>query len=155
MPKKSKKKTGKKNSKKAAVKKAVRKKATRKAPSRTGKKKSTGRSSKAPGRKRPVGTTLRTPDICTENFPGKNNDPVEFQNIPQGTTVYLYQTDTNDYYPFTPYETDTNGLRYTEIEAGDVVTITVPAVNQTYPYLVNGDANCPDDDPGHSVTVGN
>jgi hypothetical protein len=153
MPKKTKRKASKKSTKKAAVKKTAKKKTTKKAPTRAAKKKSTGRSARAMSGKTPVGTTLRTPDICTGNFSGKNSDPVEFQNIPQNTTVTLYQVNSSDYYPFSPYETDDNGLRYTEIESSDQVTIVVPALNQTYYYLVEGDANCPNDDPGHSVTV--
>jgi hypothetical protein len=154
MPKKSKKKTGKKSTKKVAAKKTAKKKAPKKASSRPAKKKSTGRSTQTVSRKIPAATTLRTPDICTGNFSGDNNDPVEFQNIPANATVTLYQVNSSDYYPFSPYETDSNGLRYTDIESGDTVTIVVPAINQIYYYLVEGDANCPTEDPGHSVTVG-
>lgn len=153
MPKKSKKKAGKKSTKKGAVKKAAKKKTTKKAASRIATKKSTARSARATSSKTPVGTTLRTPDICTGNFSGNNNDPVEFQSIPQNTTVTLYQVNSSDVYPFSPFEKDGNGLKYTEVEAGDTVTIVVPAVNQTYYYLVEGDANCPNENPGHSVTV--
>ena len=157
MPKKIKKKAGKKSTKKAAVKKVVKKKTAKKktakkAVSPKATKKPMGRSSRATSGKPLLGTTLRTPGICSDNFAGKNNDPVEFQNIPQDTTVTLYQI-SGDTYPFSPYQTDPSGLKYTEIVSGDQVTITVPALNETYYYEVQGDANCPQDNPEHSVTV--
>jgi hypothetical protein len=151
MPKKGKKKASKKRSK-GAVKKSAKKKATKKATSRPATKKSKGRSARATSAKTTLGTTLRTPDICTANFPANNKDPVKFQNIPENTTVTLYQI-SGDTYPFSPYETDSNGLRYTELQTGDQVTVVVPDLNQTYPYDVEGDANCPPDNPDHSVTV--
>jgi hypothetical protein len=155
MPKKTKKKAANKRTKKAAVKKTAKKKTTkkamRKAPSRN-KKRSTGGSARTVSTK-PIGSELQTPDICTGSFTASNDDGVEFQNIPAGTTVTLYQKSATDYYPFTPYLTDGDGLRYTEIAAGDELTIVVPTLNKTYYYRVEGDANCPSDAPGHSVTV--
>lgn len=154
MPKKSKKKPGKKSTKKAVVKKVVKKTVKKKSAKKAARrpKKKSAISTRPARATSPVGNTLRTPVICASNFSGKNNDPVDFQNIPQNTTVTLYQI-SGDTYPFSPYQTDINGLRYTEIQSGDQVTIVVPAINQTYYYEVEGDANCPENNPGHSVTV--
>jgi len=157
MPKKTKKKAAKKRSKKAAAKKAavkktaVKKTAKKKPISRNTKKNSTGTSTRVASPKTVGG--CEEPDICTGSFTAENNDCVEFQNIPQNTTVTLYQVSSTSYYPFTPYETDSDGLRYSEIQAGDELTIVVPTLNKTYYYKVEGDANCPNDAPGHSVTV--
>lgn len=150
MPKKSKKKAGKKSAKRTTVKKAARKKATKKAAPRRAKKKSASRSTAASGGRPKLGDELLTPSICVGNFLAHNQDVVQFSGI--SSTVTLSQVDAEDYYPFTPYETDGNGLRYTaDLASGDELTIVVPTLNQKYYYNVSID--CGNDDPGHSVTV--
>lgn len=98
--------------------------------------------------------TLRTPDICVENFSADHNDTVEFQNIPAaGVTI----TQVSGYnYPFSPVTgTNANGLKYTDVTAGEELVIVAAAINQTYPYTVSCSCPSPKDDPSHSVTVDN
>lgn len=154
MPKKSKRKVGKKSTKKTPVKKTAKKKAAkkktaRKAVSRPAKKKSAPKSVGAV-RRTPKGTpTLRTPQICVDNFSANNGDPVEFQSIPD-IGVRITQVSGNTY-PFLPVTGTYNGLSYTDVAQDGEVTVSASPSTDPYPYTVNCD--CGPDNPGHSVTV--
>jgi hypothetical protein len=91
-----------------------------------------------------------TQPICVQNFPASNNSQVCFTGIPGGGCT-LSQIP-GDIYPFSPVTgTNSQGLKYTNLtQTNNCVTVTVPAINQTYPYSVSV---CPGHDPTHSVTV--
>ena len=92
--------------------------------------------------------------ICTESFTISNNSQVCFTGIgPDGCTLSQIS---GDVYPFSPVTGTENGLDYTDLTSTDnVVTVTVPAVNQPYPYNVSCCDGGSIDTPGHSVTVTN
>jgi hypothetical protein len=89
-----------------------------------------------------------TPNICSD-FTGDNGHQVQFQGIPAGGCT-LGQNGPNYVFPFSPNLTGGNGLKYTNLQPGDITTISVPALNQQYKYLVNC---CPPDQGVHTVTV--
>ncbi|HEY1659598.1 MAG TPA: hypothetical protein VGG14_14685 [Candidatus Sulfotelmatobacter sp.] len=155
MPKKSKKKAGKKSTKKAAVKKTAKRKVTKKAASRPAKKKPAARSAvRTAGPK--GGPTLRQPGICAQTFNANNQDPVQFQNIPSGTTVTLIQgLPTAQYpYPFSPVTgTDNQGRKYTNLTTGGQVTVATTNLQQQTFYYDVSNAGCTNEAPGHSVVV--
>jgi hypothetical protein len=93
--------------------------------------------------------TVRSPDICVDNFSANNNDTVSFKNIP-AAGVTLTQISGNTF-PFVKTGTNSNGLLYTNVAQGGSATIAVPAINQTYPYAVS--CTCPGLSGNHSVTV--
>jgi hypothetical protein len=90
-----------------------------------------------------------SPDICATTFTASNGDHVCFQNIPTaGVTITQISGDT---YPFVPTGTNSQGLKYTTVATGGYATVSVPTLNQKYPYDVS--CSCPPDEGNHSVTV--
>jgi hypothetical protein len=88
--------------------------------------------------------------ICVQNFSIANLGQVCFTGIPaSGCTVSQISGST---YPFAPVTGTSNGLKFTSLtQSNNQVTVTVPAINNTYPYEVSC---CTGPlDPGHSVTV--
>jgi hypothetical protein len=104
---------------------------------------------KQPPKKHKRALTNYQPGIC-QDFPATNLGVVYFQNIPtDGCT--LTQVNANSYFPFSPYSTNANGLRYTTLDPGDSTTIVVPDLNGTkYNYIVSC---CPLQEATHTVTV--
>lgn len=88
------------------------------------------------------------PDICSENFSVSQSGCVQFQDLCADEVTI---TQSGSAFPFSPYSTNIHGQKCAIISAGDWLTITVPAVNQTYPYTVS--CTCGGEAPGHSVTV--
>jgi hypothetical protein len=88
--------------------------------------------------------------ICVDNFSTANLGQVCFTGIPAGGCTISQISGTT--YPFTPVTGTANGLKYTDLtQTNNQVTVTVPAINSTYPYNVSC---CTGPlDPGHSVTV--
>jgi hypothetical protein len=66
-------------------------------------------------------------------------------------SVTITQVSGNSF-PFTPVTGNQSGLSYSTIVTGDSLTISVPTLNQTYPYNVS--CSCGPMNPAHSVTVG-
>ena len=95
--------------------------------------------------------TPRSPNICASNFSANNGDPVTFTALPT-PTVTVSQKSLTDIFPFSPVTGSSNGLSYTVVTSQDTLTVSVPAINQTYSYKVS--CSCPGDEGSHSVTVG-
>jgi hypothetical protein len=148
-------------------KKAARRAATsatkkvKKAPAGKPKKKKTGaakKGSKAPAiaaksiasRKGKRTADCTSVAICVDNFSIANLGNVCFTGIPAAGCTLSQISGTT--YPFTPVTGTANGLKYTALTpTNNEVTVTVPAINSTYPYNVSC---CTGPlDPGHSVTV--
>jgi hypothetical protein len=88
--------------------------------------------------------------ICVDNFEAANLGQVCFTGIPSAGCTLSQIAGTT--YPFTPVSGTANGLKFTNLtQSNNEVTVTVPAINSTYPYNVSC---CTGPlDPGHSVTV--
>jgi hypothetical protein len=145
----------KKAKKKAAKKKAAKKPPVKKQPAKKRPPKKQPPKKQPPKKQPPKKPTTKgpaatfTPGIC-EDFTGSNLGTVCFKNIPAAGCT-LTQVDSTKTYPFTPVTgQNANGLDYTDVAQGGCVTITVPAINKTYYYLVSV---CPLDEAQHSVTV--
>jgi len=78
--------------------------------------------------------TNSTPGICTD-FTASNNSQVCFQNIPVGGCTLTQVS--GDTFPFSPYSTNANGLRYITLQPGGCTTIVVAAINEEYSYTVS------------------
>jgi len=88
------------------------------------------------------------PDVCAQNFTASNGQCVNFQNLP---SLQCTISQEGDVFPFAPYSTDPSGNKYATITASSWLTVSVPAINESYPYAVDccgGLLN-----PAHSVTV--
>ncbi|MFZ0774114.1 MAG: hypothetical protein WCA49_13375 [Candidatus Sulfotelmatobacter sp.] len=91
--------------------------------------------------------TALTPNICND-FCAANSSQVKFQGIPStGCTI----TQASATYPFSPVTgQNANGQDYTDLSAGDTVTIVVTNLNQAYSYTVSC---CDTAQATHSVVV--
>ncbi|MFZ0417772.1 MAG: hypothetical protein WAM04_06690 [Candidatus Sulfotelmatobacter sp.] len=105
---------------------------------------------KNPPKKLPTTITCdESPDICISTFTASNGDHVCFQNIPTaGVTITQISGET---FPFVPTGTNSQGLKYTDVATGGYATVSVPTLNQKYPYDVS--VSCGPDEGNHSVTV--
>jgi hypothetical protein len=91
--------------------------------------------------------TAIKPSICAD-FCAANSSQVEFQGIPpNGCTI----TQTSGAYPFSPVTgQNANGQDYTDLSAGDILTIVVSNLNQAYSYSVSC---CDTAEATHTVVV--
>ncbi len=123
------------------------KKAQKKAkPSPAKKTKPTGSASKG----KPTGTNVLTPGICLSNFTAANAQGVNFQALPV-PEVTITQVSGNSF-PFTPVTgSNGDGMQYVTINSSTVLTVAVPAINKTYPFMVS--VACPGLQGTHSITV--
>ena len=138
-----------------AAKKKAKKKAAKKAPAKKKQPAKKRPAKKQPPKKQPAKKQKNkrvaspyTPGIC-ESFTGSNQGIVNFKNIPV-TGVTLTQVDSTKIFPFVATGQNGNGMNYTDVAKGGSVTIAVPAINQTYYYIVSV---CPLDEATHTVTV--
>jgi hypothetical protein len=101
-----------------------------------------------PKRQKGKGTLVTlTPNIC-DDFCAANSSQIEFQGIPpNGCTI----TQASGSYPFSPVTgQNANGEDYTELSAGDIVTIVVSNLKQAYSYSVSC---CDTAEATHTVVV--
>jgi hypothetical protein len=131
--------------KKAPAAKPKKQKKTKPSPAKKTKKPS---GSAAPGK--PTANATLTPNICVANFSASNGAPVQF--VLPVAQVTITQVAGNSF-PFTPV-TGSNGagMEYATVTSSTTLTVSVPAINKTYPYQIS--CTCPGLEGTHSVTVG-